>query len=157
MRNSIRKYSTSDLPYIRDIYRKAIRQIGNTAYSKDQVAAWSSFPEDTDAFRKWVEEADSFVATDERGNCIGFGGWEKTGRISALFVHPGHMRKGVGSMILSHLIKQAEAEKLHTTTTEASEFSKPLFEKYGFTVVEIESTEFKNVKFQRYVMQYRIK
>jgi hypothetical protein len=40
--------------------------------------------------------------------------------------------------------------RLHT---EASEFSKPLFEKFGFETIEVEHMVQKGVEFKRYRMQ----
>jgi putative acetyltransferase len=45
---------------------------------------------------------------------------------------------------------------MKTVTTEASEFSKPLFEKHGFTVTEVEHTTCKGVEFTRYAMRLEL-
>lgn len=54
---------------------------------------------------------------------------------------------------MQRLIAEAESRGLQELTTEASEFSKPLFEKFGFAVCNLEYTHFKGVDFTRYAMR----
>lgn len=149
----IRGYDNDDLPVLAGIYRDSIRHRGPEYYSEQQVAAWSSFPDAMRDFEHWLTSATTCVAVDRANRCIGFAALEAPGRISALFVAPAWMRQGVGSSLLTHLLKEARLRRYTTVTTEASEFSRPLFEKCGFVVLEIEHTEFKEVAFTRYAMQ----
>ncbi len=149
----IRAYAPADLAVLRSIYAESIRYLGESAYSEEQVAAWSSLSEDAEPFTKWIEDVSTFVAVGDDGACIGFGGLEPGGRISSLFVAPAHMRTGVGSMLVQRLMAEAKSVGVVGVTTQASEFSKPLFEKFGFSVVELEHTEFKGIAFDRYVMR----
>lgn len=149
----IRAYARADLAVLRSIYAHSIRDLGESAYTEEQVAAWSSFSEDAEPFKEWIEDVSTFVAVSNDGACIGFGGLEASGRISSLFVTPAHMRTGVGSMLLQRLMAEAKSVGVVGVTTQASEFSKPLFEKFGFFVVEMEHTEFKGIAFDRYVMR----
>jgi putative acetyltransferase len=152
----VREYQDADLPSVATIYTSSIRQLGAEYYSGDQVAAWSSFPEDTAGFERWITEATTFVAVNSHDECIGFGGIEHHGRIASLFVAPAFVRKGVGSGLLMRLLEEARAQKIVVVTAHASEFSRPLFEKFGFGVEEIEHIEFKGVEFSRYAMRASI-
>lgn len=149
----IREYQHADLTALAGIYRNSIHYLGGTRYSREQVAAWASFPDNKLDFEYWLKCATTFVAVDSDDACIGFAGLEDHGRISALFVAPGWMRKGVGYRLLECLLEEARLRAFAMLTTEASEFSRPLFEKFGFVVREIEHTEFKGVRFTRYAMQ----
>jgi len=152
----LRLYRSTDLHSVAQIYRTSIQDLGSQHYSAKQVAAWSSFPEDLESFAAWLESAKTFVAVEPSDIAVGFGGIQENGRISSLFVAPTEMRKGIGSAILSCLIAEAQFRKLQTLSTEASEFSRPVFEKFGFTVSEIENIQFKGVAFTRYVMHAHI-
>lgn len=142
-----------DLHSLANIYSDSIRYLGPQFYSESQVAAWSSFPDDLESFKNWVTTSTTFVAVNDEGNCLGFGGLESARRISALFVAPEFHRMGVANSLLKHLLEAAKALNTSIVTTEASEFSKPLFEKFGFAVREVEHTEFKGVAFTRSAMQ----
>ena len=153
---AIRPFEQTDLPHLADIYRESIRHLGNEHYSTEQITAWASHADDLKAFARWVREATTFVAVDNRRSCIGFGGLEESGRISALFVAPEWMRQGVGSALLERLMTEIRSCGAYEATTEASEFSRPLFEKFGFRVMYVEHTRFKGVAFTRYAMHRRI-
>ena len=148
----IRPYVDGDLSAVAHIYKQGIKQVALTHYSDDQVAAWSSFADDTDDFKKWINKSTTFVALNQELEVVGFAGLEATGRISSLFVAPEVMRSGVATALLNHLIDEINKRGLKSITTDASEFSKPLFEKFGFTVTNLEHTEFKGVLFTRYQM-----
>jgi putative acetyltransferase len=152
MKITVRPYNASDLSDLVLIYKQGIKKLGHTHYTNDQVVAWSSFADDTDDFRKWINHSTTFVAVDLKMNVVGFAGLETKGRISSLFVTPEVMRMGVGTALLNHLIDEINLRDLNSVTTDASEFSKPLFEKFGFTVKNLEHTQFKGVQFTRYQM-----
>ena len=152
----IRVFDPSDLPSLALIYKASIRYLGSQHYSSDQIAAWASYADDVEEFAMWINRAKTFVASNSRGTCLGFGGLEHPSRISSLFVSPQIMRKGVGSALLKCLIAEVTTRGLLKATTEASEFSKPLFEKFGFRVKNVEPTEFKGVAFTRYAMELQI-
>lgn len=152
MNRFIRAHTDQDLPGLARVYRDAIRGVGAEYYSPDQVAAWSSFADDTEDFRQWIEGAATFVAIQDSISPAGFAGLDPAGRIAALFVAPEVMRQGVGAALLERVLNEARARSLTRLTAEASEFSRPLFQKFGFKQRHKEDTCFKGVAFERYVM-----
>ena len=152
MLKMIRPFQDGDLQSLASIYRDAIQRIGHERYTAEQVAAWSSHADDP-GFAEWIATATTFVAVSEDGACMGFGGLQSHGRIASLFVAPQCMRTGVGSRLLERLLQEFGNLQVSQVTTEASEFSKPLFEKYGFSVSEVEHTTYRGVAFTRYAMR----
>ena len=63
---------------------------------------------------------------------------------------------GIATSLLSRLLGEARSRGFAVVTAEASEFSKPLFEEFGFCVSEVEHTQFKGVDFSRYSMRVRV-
>ncbi|WP_454064307.1 GNAT family N-acetyltransferase [Candidatus Nitrospira salsa] len=149
----IQQAEEKDIISMSHVYQSAIRAIGKEYYSPEQIAAWASYPDDKAKFKRWVQQASTFVALAENSELVGFGGLEKTGRISSIFVEPGSMRQGIASALLTHLFAEAELADIGVLTTHASEFSKPLFIKFGFEVINIESTNLNGVDFTRYFMR----
>jgi putative acetyltransferase len=156
MNMTIRPCKVSDITALADIYKQGIRRIGSSHYSGEQIAAWSGFAEDIEEFGKWISNSMTFVAVGPEKILLGFTGIERNGRISSLFVAPEVMRKGIGSALLRYLMEEIRLIGHNIVTTDASEYSKPLFEKFGFKVIKIEQTQFKGVKFQRYQMVLHI-
>ena len=152
----IRELHEDDLPALAGIYRAGIRQLGAQYYSDAQIEAWACFADDTRAFAEWITGALTLVAEDDRHIPLGFGGLQKHGRISALFVAPQAMRQGIGTALVQGLIDIAAQRKLAVLTTDASEFSRPVFERFGFSLSHIEHTTVRGVAFRRYVMTLRL-
>ena len=150
---TIRDYVAADYTAVKEIYRSAICQLGAACYSPAQVHAWAGHADDDIAFAAWLDASIILVAVDDNAAVLGFGGLERPARISCLFVAPRSARKGVGSALVEHLLSLEPSQSGYTT--EASELSKPLFEKFGFRVVEVEQTEVNNVTFARFRMHKR--
>jgi len=152
----VRAYSKADLQALRQIYISSIQELGHEHYSPDQIQAWAGFADDADAFSGWLDKSIVFVAVDSHGSPIAFGGLELPSRISCLFVSPHVARRGVGSLLVEHLLSLDLDPTPTLYTTEASELSKQLFEKFGFRVKEIENTKISDVAFTRYAMHKHI-
>jgi putative acetyltransferase len=146
----IRLANESDVPTLAGLFRRSIEGIGPQRYSAEQVRAWASRPENS--FFEFILDVTTYVA-DQRGRVVGFCGLGPEGYISSLYVDPEEGRKGIGSTLLQTAIDEARARKASRLHTEASEFSKPLFEKFGFETIELEHVVCRGVTFDRYRMQ----
>jgi putative acetyltransferase len=147
----LREARESDVPDLARIYAASIRELGPEYYSPEGIEAWAASAEET-RFRDFVLGPHTLVAEDASGP-VGFAGMEKTGRIASLFVRPDRARQGVGSQLLEALLRRPEAPT--RLWTQASELSRPLFEKFGFTLVETEVVERRGAELVRYVMERR--
>ena len=63
------------------------------------------------------------------------------------------MRQGIGSALLGAVLARAAEREIERLYTEASEFSRPVFERFGFRVTSVETVERRRVSFQRYRME----
>ena len=149
---SIREFESDDLDSLKRIYTAAIGALGESRYSRRQVEAWASFSDDAGAFRDWIASATTYVAISDRER-IGFAGLQSQGRIASLYVAPEWMRQGVASRLLEKLFEDALARGMKSLTADASEFSRPVFEKHGFRVAAVEHNQYKGVDFTRYSMR----
>ncbi len=145
----IRPMQPEEQDALRTLYRRAIEHAGPQAYTPEQVAAWARFANEAE-FADWVTGAQTFVAQDASGRLQGFGALATPDHLSALFVAPEFMRQGVGTALLEMLLQQADTK--HAVTVAASEFSKPLFERYGFEVECVEQSRRDGVVLTRYAM-----
>ena len=157
MQYRIRPFRLDDLPALAALFGDAIRHLGASAYTLEQVEAWAGFADDRPAFTQWIDNAQISVAEDTCGRVIGFAGLNPPDRISALFVAPGAMRRGVASGLLRHLLGFVRTAGLAAVRTEASTFSRPLFERFGFELMAEERTELHGVGFSRYAMRLKLR
>lgn len=149
---TIRPCKSTDLPRLARVYQDSVRQLGAACYTPEQIAAWSAFAEDAPAFASWITEARTFVAADSDDAVIGFAGLDSGGRIASLYVSPDWMRQGIGSSLLATLLAKAGDSGLKGVRTEASYFSRPVFERHGFRVITEEYVRYGDVEFHRFVM-----
>lgn len=142
------------MPELRRLYADSVRRLGPRHYSPEAVAAWASFA-DQPRFREFVTTPFTFVAEDESG-VVGFGGVDASGHVASLYVRAGRGREGIGSRLLLKLLEVGRAEGASHFRTEASELSRPLFERFGFSVVGVEVVERSGVAFERFRMEKRV-
>jgi putative acetyltransferase len=148
----IRLADESDVPVLPGLFRRSVERIGPERYTAEQIRAWAVGPDDAERFRQFILGVTTFVAEDRR-RIVGFCGLAADGHIASLYVDGGEGRKGIGSILMDAAIEEARACGIPRLYTEASEFSKPLFEKFGFKTTEIEHVTHNGVEFERYRMQ----
>ena len=95
--------------------------------------------------KSFMEEAENKLAVyfiaKENNMCVGYAGyWNVAGEggITNVAVLPEYRRKGVGSALISKMIKSAYAKKLSLLTLEvrkSNEAAQGLYKKYGFDII----------------------
>jgi len=132
-----RDYRPEDAPALATVYRTAILDSVQDVYTAAQCAAWAACGDDAPAWNKRLQNAWVRVACDEENDeIIGFGGILMPGHIDLLFTLPDYQREGVASLILIDLFELAAAMGAREISAEASELSRPVFEKHGFKILE---------------------
>lgn len=147
----LREARESDVAEMARIYAASIRELGPEYYSPEGIEAWAASAEEA-GFPDFILGPYTLVAEDASG-LVGFAGMEETGRIASLFVRPDRARQGVASQLLEALLRRPEVPR--RLWTQASELSRPLFERFGFTVAETEVVERRGAELVRYVMERR--
>lgn len=149
----LRLATADDLPALAELYAYTVRQLGPALYTTDQVRVWSASPDDVERFRGFVLNAYTLVAVvQDSQHPVGFAGLEPNGRIASLYVHADYCRRGIGTALLAALLEKAQADGLTRLRTEASKFSRPVFERFGFVLDEVERGMHHGVPFMRFLM-----
>ena len=154
----LREATAADGPDVADVHAAAVRELGTDAYDERQVRAWLAnvhperYPIGEPGFRAVVaerraeDERDSDTDTDtdadrETGtDLVGFGLLDcepsdcevSTGRIKAIYVHPDHVREGIGSAILADLEAAARDAGLETLVVTASANATAFYDRRGY-------------------------
>lgn len=148
----IRVATQLDLPELAKLYSESVQAIAPGHYSSEQVKVWAAFSADPDFFCQFILEPTTFVA-EAANTILGFAGIKDDGHITAVYVHRNYLRQGIGSRLLKAVLEYAQSQKINLLYSEASEFSKPLFEKLGFEAYATEQVVRNNVLFQRYLVR----
>jgi GNAT superfamily N-acetyltransferase len=153
---SIRTAAASDLPAIERVMRASMAALGPGFYDAGQVASAVRYIAVADP---QIVEDGTYYVVEDGGEIVACGGWSRrkklfTGtagqaavegwldpatepaRIRAMFVHPGHARRGIGRLIVDRA--EAEAREAGFTTCElmATLPGVPLYAACGYEPVE---------------------
>ncbi|MEL7363956.1 MAG: GNAT family N-acetyltransferase [Bacteroidota bacterium] len=145
-----RRATPADLPALAALYRDAVHTLGPLAYTPAQVAAWAATA-DEPRFEAFVLGPETLIVEDETGP-IGFAGWRPDGHVASLYVRPDRTRQGLGLRLLTAVIESAQAAGVTRLHSEASVFSRPVFERAGFLVTGTEDIERRGATFTRYLV-----
>ncbi len=146
---SFRLAAAADLLALAALYAHSARTLGPQVYSTEQVAAWQSFAQNTEAFADYVLRAETWLAEHGDGP-LGFCGIEADGEVRSLYVRAAAMRQGVGAALLAHGLKQARSRGIERFAAWATPFSLPVFGRAGFRLVRTVREPFQGVVFERY-------
>ena len=76
-----------------------------------------------------------FVA-ELNGELVGYADLQANGYIDHFFVSGTHARRGIGSLLMKHLLGEAKALGLSELSSDVSRTAQPFYEKFGFVVIE---------------------
>ena len=141
----------ADLLELRSLYAETVDELGPTAYTPAQVAAWKAFADDP-GFDDFILEVHTYVAVSDV-QAVGFCGIADDGHVASVYVGPAYCRQGVGSMLLTWALTRHPVPTSGRYYAEASAFSLPLFERCGFGLVGTEQTIRNGVAFERFLVE----
>lgn len=147
---TLREATSADAESIGDTHAASIRALGPDAYDERQVRAWlSNVPPE----RYPLEDPDHYVVVAELADddrIVGFGVLDydpdgrddrSTGEIGAVYVHPDHVREGVGRAMLAALESAARDAGLETLVLTASRNAIDFYRRQGYEGIETVSLE----------------
>jgi putative acetyltransferase len=152
-----RRAAGKDVYTLAALYRDAALRLGPRVYTPEQARAWASFADDEAGFRKYVLEADTWIA--ERpgdGRTLGFCGVSPDGalrEVHSLYVTPGRTRQGIGSEMLQRTLERAMAEGATRFAAWATPFSQPVFRAAGFVQTQTVTAPFAGTLFERHRLE----
>jgi N-acetylglutamate synthase-like GNAT family acetyltransferase len=132
---TVEKATRDDAPAVWQIRNAAIRHQCPGHYPADVLELWTAGQLSED-FADAVER-DFYVARDD-GQVVATGKINiETGKIDAVFVHPDHMRKGIGKRIVHFLESIAVSRGLERLTLESTLNAAAFYRACGFTGIEV--------------------
>lgn len=147
---NIRNYAPADFEQIKKLFYDTVHAINND-YTQEQLDAWAPKDAPMERMRASLQNSFAYVAQSD-GVITGFANIDENGYIDYLYVHKNYQDKGIGSALLKKLIEKAEALQLPQIETHASITAKPLFEKFGFSVIKEQRVKRGDIELTNYVM-----
>lgn len=146
----IRKFKEEDAEEKTEMHLSTIREVNSQHYSEEQIEAWTTFDsenyvEETEK-EKWVAEED--------GKIIGFGDYiPMEAEITGVYVHPDHLRKGIGSKLLEKMEQAARDQGIEKLTCVSSLTAKEFYRNHGYKVKKQIKHETSGEELEAYKME----
>jgi putative acetyltransferase len=131
---ALRPMLPADAAYLAAIYRASVMELTSDDYSEAQQEAWAKTSEKPDFAAKLANQL-TLVATVASAP-VAFIALRGADHIGMLYVHPGVARQGIATMLYDAIEKLAGARGAKQLTVDASDTSRPFFEKRGFEGVQ---------------------
>jgi putative acetyltransferase len=128
---ALRPFLAEDTPMLAAIFAASIEELTGEDYSEAQQQAWTSAADDEEQFGKRLAGELTLVATLQNSP-VGFASLKGADHIDMLYVHPGAVGQGVGSMLAEALEKIAGGRGAKTLTVDASDNATEFFLKRGY-------------------------
>ena len=127
----LRPFLAADTPVLAAIFVASVEELTGDDYSEAQQEAWASTADDEEQFGKRLAGALTLIAT-LRNSPVGFASLKGADQIDMLYVHPGAVGQGVGSMLCEALEKLAGGRGAKSLTVDASDNAQGFFLKRGY-------------------------
>ncbi len=128
---ALRPFLPADTPVLAAIFAASIEQLTGDDYSEAQQAAWASAADDEEAFGRRLAGELTLIATLQNSP-VGFAALKGKDHIDMLYVHPGAVEQGVGSMLSDALEKLAGGRGAKSLTVDASDNAFEFFARRGY-------------------------
>ena len=129
---TIRKAEESDAEPIYELHLRSVRQLCSSAYSHEIIEGW--LKNRTPAgYLNGIRKGEMYVA-EINGQIVGFG-HAIPGEIWAIFIEPGYVRSGIGTMLAEHGVKLAATGKIRVIRLESTLNARQFYEKLGFKAI----------------------
>ncbi|MFZ0872811.1 MAG: GNAT family N-acetyltransferase [Rhodanobacter sp.] len=150
----IRRYKPGEERALFEVYYSAIHLTASRDYTAEQIQAWAPRDLDMNLWENRIRGINPFVA-ELNAEVVGYADLQANGYIDHFFVSGTHSRRGIGSLLMEHLLGEAKALGLSELTSDVSRTAQPLYEKFGFVVVEQHRPERRGVVIPKALMRHQ--
>ena len=128
---ALRPFLPADTPVLAAIFAAAIEQLTGDDYGEAQQQAWASVADDEEQFGKRLASELTLIATLQNSP-VCFAALKGADHIDMLYVHPGAVGQGVGSVLCEALEKLAGGRGAKSLTVDASDNAAEFFARRGY-------------------------
>jgi GNAT superfamily N-acetyltransferase len=138
----------ADAVLLREIYADAIESQASELYSDQQVKSWAALAWLPGVLDQTLMEGSGWISGGDAAFAIRY----PPDRLALLYCRGRAARQGHGKALLDRIEADAMADGVTCLRTEASQFSRPLFERRGWRLIAPETITIAGVPFERYRM-----
>ncbi|MCM3782007.1 GNAT family N-acetyltransferase [Neobacillus mesonae] len=151
----IRKYQYGEESQLREVFVSSIRENAKNDYSAQQLEAWAPDHINSEAWKDRIKNINPYVVIDG-SEILGYADLQDTGYIDHFFVRGGHAGKGIGKLLMKHILKEAKEKKLLQLTSHVSLTAQDFYRKFGFDIVERKKVLKRGIELENALMRKRL-
>ena len=147
----IRRAALIDVESIKTLNLNTIQIVNAKDYTNNQIKVWSSF-NDADEWKKIIV-IQKFWVVEIETQIVGFGSLTTNGLFDFLYVHHGHQRTSVASLLQEKVEKEARLQGNSKVFASVSITAQPFFLSKGYSILKMERKEVKGEVFVNALME----
>lgn len=151
---SLRNARLTDYPGIFKTFEASIRQLASKDYNAAEIAAWIERGSNPKRWEKAIAK-DEFLLAMDGSKIAGFSSLQHHHYIDFFFVSPEYSGQGVGRLLFDEWLFRAKTAGENHLEVHASKTAKPMFEHFGFTVMNEVPNDLNGTILVNYRMELR--
>jgi len=133
---AIRRAVPDDAPAIYDVHLSAITNVCALDYSPEEIAGWVA-GKTAAGYLPSIEAHDFFVAT-VAARVVGFSEFDpETQEVSAVYVHPDYLERGIGATLLNEVEAAARARRVSSVHLHATINAISFYDACGYALAHM--------------------
>lgn len=152
----IRRFKPGEEAALSDVYYSAIHQVASRDYSLEQIEAWAPPDLDPTLWERRIRDINPYVVELD-GCVVAYADLQANGYIDHFFVSGAHPGRGLGTMLMMHILKEAQSLDLWELTSDVSRTAQGFYERFGFGVVEQRTPVRRGVAIPNALMRLELK
>lgn len=148
----IRAFRPADAVALSALFYQSVTQLGQQAYTAQQVAAWAARTPTPAAMHNLGQDGRLVLVAEQDNAVVAYGDLEPDGHIDHLYALPVAAGSGCASRLYNALEAFGRQQGIARLYTEASEMAKPFFMRKGFELQKRRDFKIMGVSIHNYAM-----
>ena len=148
----IRQFQRGDEAALRALFHASVHGLASQHYTRAQLQAWAPGHYDGARWAQRMAANRPYIAM-VGADFAGFADVQPSGYIDHFFVSPAYARQGVGTALMTQLLRTASERGTGLLSSNVSLAAQPLFQKFGFVVVTKNQVVINDVALENATMQ----
>lgn len=136
------------------VFRRSVHGLAARDYTPAQLDAWAPLTTDADYEARWIAriQANRPYVAEMEGALVGFADLQPSGYIDQFFVVADYAGRGVGGLLMRHLLGTARTQGGQRLHSHVSLTAQPFFRRFGFVVEQVQYPVVRGVALENAVM-----
>jgi putative acetyltransferase len=131
----LRRFQIGDEQGLYDVFYSAVHYLAAGHYSREQLEAWAPGAANESLWAQRMQAIRPFVI-EEGGAIVAYADVQASGYIDHFFVSGSRARRGLGALLMQHIIQHATELGTKELSSHVSRAAEAFFSRFDFVVIE---------------------